>query len=468
MSNRVTVTIRDERGGNSGGIDVSRWEVAGLTERGAVDTYTSITSLAEYKTKCGARVTYGTLYDAADEFFRDGGKEMIIARVVGEDAAAAAHTFNDGSANPAMTVTALDPGAWGNSLKVQVTAGDTGGTFVLVVSLSNVVKETSPDLADITAAIAWARDRSTYIRITDPGAVGDPAVVAATSLTGGDDDRAAIVTADWTRALDTVPRSLGAMNVSAPGATSTGVQQAVTDHADATNRFAILDTIPGGDVDDFAAQASALTGEGLKRTIIVGPWAIIPGVTASTTRTIPYSAVQAALFARADATGSTAPAVNTAAFGDDNGTADYPVGLETLFTEDDLDALDDAQIIAAKVIGGKVQTTGDRTLADPDDEPQYYQAQCARTVMYIADQALKVGGRYIGKPLDPAGVTLGFFKGDLKTILTTLGPLQVGNDPATAVSATQNLSTRRLSGTLIAQPNQSAEGADIDITVEVS
>lgn len=465
---RVTVNIKNQPGSASAGADISRWAVAGLAERGSTTAPVVLRSLADYTRKLGSRVTYGVLYDCAEVFFREAGSraEMVVGRVVGPSAAAATHTFNDGSGNPAAVVTAVEVGGWGNSISVAITAGVTAGTRVYTVTYQGATVETSPELADTTAAVAWSLN-SDYFRITDPGAVGDPAAISATALTGGTDDRANIVTDSWEAPL-TLAASTGGRQLSAPGASAAGVQNLVCDIAEAANCVVLLDSIAGGDAVDIAAQQAAITSDGARRAAILAPWATGPGLTASTSRTVPYSAVQAGMTARSDRRGGTIPNVNEAVAGE-NGVSLWASGLETDFTDTELETLDAAQIIPARIDEqGRVQTYGDRTLADEDTDPQWYQLQGARTITYVAAQARKIGQPYVFKPLDPRLQTANRFKGELQTILAGLYPDQIANDPTTSVSTSQDTATRTLSGSLAAQPNPAAEAVGIDVFVEVS
>jgi hypothetical protein len=464
---RVNVTITNVRTGPSAALNCARWGVVGLTERGPTNTFTSIKSLDEYQAKLGSRVTYGLLYDCADEFFRDsGGGEMIVGRVVGPAAIAATKTFLDATSAPALVVKANSAGAWGNNVTVQIAAGVTGGTFVLTIRYNGTAVETSPELADAAAAIAWARNSSSYVVISDPGAVADPAVIAATALLTGTDDRASITTAQWITALNSIPAAVGCMQISAPGATTTAIQQAVLDHADANNRVALLDSAPGGVVGTITAAVPSLTGNGLRRGAIVGPWAYIPGLSSGTSRLIPYSAVQAALTAKSDKKGGQTPNVD-ASVAADNAQSDYVSSLEATFSDADLAFLDAGKVIGAVMVNGKATTYGDRTLANPTSDPQWYQLQSARTIMYVADQASVIGTKYLFKPLDPALVTVGSLKGELVALLDRMSPGQIFNDPGSSVSVTQDTIARKLSATITVAPNQSAETVGINIDVEV-
>ena len=123
--------------------------------------------------------TYGDLSDtfpatwAAYQFFANGGRELYVKRVVGASAASATVTLRDRAVSPlsTLTVTAVNPGAWGNDLRVAVTSASTT-TFNLKVedSLGNNL-ESFTDLSMSTTnsryVVAYVNSSSNYIRVTN-------------------------------------------------------------------------------------------------------------------------------------------------------------------------------------------------------------------------------------------------------------------------------------------------------------
>ena len=101
-----------------------------------------VRSMAEFEDKFGVRVTYSYLWDAMDCFYKEGGNQAYIARVVGPAPVVATVTLKDGTNNPTLQVNANSPGAWGNNLRVAVLQGSVGGTFVIQVSdnLGNILE----------------------------------------------------------------------------------------------------------------------------------------------------------------------------------------------------------------------------------------------------------------------------------------------------------------------------------------
>ncbi len=136
----TSVTSSAISGIGDDGQDLGTWFVAGITELGptTVSTGRPIYSLSDFVAQYGARVPYGTLYDAVDAFFRVGGAQLRVARVVGPAATFSSLTLNDraGSPLPTLTVKPKGPGSYGSRITVQVLAGSVSGTYVLVIYLT--------------------------------------------------------------------------------------------------------------------------------------------------------------------------------------------------------------------------------------------------------------------------------------------------------------------------------------------
>ena len=121
-------------------------------------------------------------------------------------------------------------------------------------------------------------------------------------LAGGDDGTVPVTDAGaLADALAVINPELGPGQVLAPGRSTMDDHAALLAHAAATNRYAILD---GGVHDDALALQSAaelLRGADEDRYgMLWGPWAVVPGIAPGTSRTVPWSPVQAALCARND------------------------------------------------------------------------------------------------------------------------------------------------------------------------
>jgi hypothetical protein len=269
-----SVEISDRPPARIAAADTAAAFMVGLTERGKGDAPVLCRSITHFESQLGARYSTPTLYDAADAYFREGGSILYVVPVLGPSKATATDTIAAAS-GVALNVFATSPGAWGNDIDV---ANDTtGGNFVLTVSYLGNVVETSPVLAT-TADAALALFTSDY----GPG------------------------------------------QVLAPGRTTTQGYKDLLAHADAFKRVALLDGADTHTVATLTSAASGLNGQtGDRFGGLFAPWAIVPGLAPGTTRTVPYSAIQAGLIARSDAKGANP---NVAAAGS-NGIPRYAVDL---------------------------------------------------------------------------------------------------------------------------------------------
>lgn len=409
----VTVTVGDAVPGRSLSTDSGTAFIVGLTDKGPTDSPVLVRSLTEARRVLGPRVSYGVTLDALETFFREGGRQAYVGRIVGPDAAAATATLSDGT-NSTLTVSAASPGDWGDALDVEISTGSESGTFTISVSDDGSVVEVSPDLADSTAAVSWA-ENSAYIRLEDLGE-GDPEGQTV-SLSGGDDDRGAISNAEVEAALALFDADLGPGQVLYPGATDEDSRLSVTDAASETNRVALLDGTDTATASTVVTEALEVRAAGNgKSAALFAPWATIPGITAGTSRTVPYSAVQAGLIARSDAATSNP---NLAVAGE-NGVARFATGLSQAYSDADRETLNDAGVTVALVKYGQVRTYGTRSLANPTTEDNWIQFQNARLASVIAAKADAVAESYLFDQIDGRGLKIAEFAGELQGILLPL------------------------------------------------
>lgn len=478
----VTVNIVDVPVVRGVASNTGKWCVVGDAERGSTTSYEHVTNMREFRERLGARVTYSALYDSAETFFRLGGRHMYVARRVGPAAVAATLELVDSGDDPALTVTANSQGAWGNNLTVQVIAGSSGGLFVLKIAYEGEVVELSPDLANAAEAIEWAEANSSYVVISDPGAVLDPKVVAATALATGADDRASISSTQTNAALARFDTSLGFAQVSAPGIYSTTVQQSVLNHCASLTRIPILDCDPADDFDEAGASITALTGEGRKRGVIVGPWAVIPGITQDTTRLVPTSAIQAANWARSDGS-ALVPLVALPVAGD-NGFAmegtfrsGFVRDLAFHWNEDEINELNAEGFAPFRIspASNVPQQYGNRTMANINTQRAWLEASSARLFAYVYWRGREIAEAYVHKPLDPRLITVNRFGAELQTFLQDLyDTQQLFNDPAQAVNVGPQVNTvvtrqaRELHADIAVAPVEGAEDVIINIGAEAA
>ena len=117
------------------GVSTSTAGFVGLAERGpVVGQPLLVTSFADYKRMYGGYLSdaaYGNarfLPYAVEQFFMNGGARAYIMRAVPADAKAGAVTAG------VLTITAANPGAWAENMRVTVAATSKAKTQVLAVN----------------------------------------------------------------------------------------------------------------------------------------------------------------------------------------------------------------------------------------------------------------------------------------------------------------------------------------------
>jgi hypothetical protein len=394
--------------------------VVGETGKGPVGTYTEIRSMTRFEAVYGKRESYTVkyVYDAVETIFREGGSTVYVSRVVGPTPTLATVKLNDqsGSADPAdvaLIVTAKNAGSWGASLNVEVTVASTNFTIIVSHDTDGVL-ENSGTLADRAAAVAWATASSDYIDIALGTSAEDPRAQGPLSLVGGTDDRANIVDAQWATALAVFDKTIGPGQVLAPGRTTTAGYTQLLSHAASNNRVALLD---GADTPTVSTltTAAALQQSDVNGRFgqLLAPWAIIPGTAPGTTRTVPYSAVQAGLIARSDLL----PASPNQAIAGKFGQPRFAVDLTQTYSDSQVNTLNDAGVTAVKFVYGGIRTYGLSSLADPDTDPLWTQFAGARLFMALDAECQAIGEEYVGETIDGHGHVFQSLRHDLEGML---------------------------------------------------
>jgi hypothetical protein len=208
------VQIIDAIAGSGGAVGTDTAFMVGLADRGVVTgpltPADALASVSEWETKFGAQQSYNaTEHAAVEAFFAEGGSRLYYGRYAGPAAAKAQASVP--TVSPKFTAVAKSVGAWANTVTVTVASG------VITVREGATVVETSPALADVTAAQAWSTG-SRYIDITPVG-TGALTDSAAVTLAGGADDRTNATDTQRQAALDRFSKALGPGQVSMPGDT---------------------------------------------------------------------------------------------------------------------------------------------------------------------------------------------------------------------------------------------------------
>lgn len=98
----------------------------GIAERGPVGEAVKIFNFTEYQNRYGGFIPNSFLSHAVYQFFNNGGTQCYTVRVAGANAAKANIVLRDrAAANPqaSLTISAINPGVWGNRLAIVVTDG---------------------------------------------------------------------------------------------------------------------------------------------------------------------------------------------------------------------------------------------------------------------------------------------------------------------------------------------------------
>jgi uncharacterized protein len=182
------------------GVSTSTAAFVGVAPRGPANAAVLIGSLDDYKQRFGEIASAAdTMGLALQAFYLNGGRSAYVCRIVADDADAASATARDTTPADALTLTAKNPGAWGNVIHYTITVGT--GTFTLNLGHRDaegdfVVDESFAGLSMSTASDAYAgtivTERS---RLVDLAVLGSDLPAATTDdagvpLTGGDDGTA--------------------------------------------------------------------------------------------------------------------------------------------------------------------------------------------------------------------------------------------------------------------------------------
>lgn len=453
----VSRSAPPSRGGAS---QTGVWHIAALAERGRTTEPVMLHSLTEYDTWFGGRASYGQR-DAVEAYFRNGGTAVNMVRIVG----------------PAATKATVDlPGANGASLAIDsVGEGEsflsvscdilTDSRFVLRVWEGNTLLNVSPPFSTPAEAANWSLNNP-HVTVRATGAEA-PVASPTVALAGGDDDRANITDEHKLAALNLITNGAGTGQVSIPGATTPAVHIGITQHAEANNRFAVLDA------PDVAVKASLLSASESARggltpiqqsyAFLVEGWVVIPGLVPGTTRTVPPSAVAAALMSAQDAvTGNpNEPAAGV------NGIPSYLLGLARPgWTDQERGELNDASVNVFREVGGSQRLYGYRTLVEANGLASgWLNAANARLRMAITAEADEIAEAFVFSQISQSKIAE--YNGVLSGML--LGYYNVGAlygdspeeafivDTGTTVNTPESIAERRLAAVIGVRMSEYAE-----------
>jgi hypothetical protein len=259
MAIGVEVITKTQTGPSTAGPRSSRFQVAGVTERGPVDANLIVKSLAQFESVFGVRTAYASnIYDTARTYWEEGGTELVVSRAVGDSASAGFLVLEDRAVAPVDTlrIEAASVGAHSAELKVEITDGAVDDTFDFLLTVNDTLVTALRNLASPAALVA-ALAGNPYVRATTLGSAtaapdNNPAALPATAVSTGADDRADVTNDTLIAALARPVKDLAGVSVdiegsavAVPGYTADSIGVALIAHAKATGKIALL--APGVD-----------------------------------------------------------------------------------------------------------------------------------------------------------------------------------------------------------------------------
>jgi hypothetical protein len=317
----------------------------------------------------GVRTSFSDAWDHLATFFSEGGGQAYVARVAGPAAAVGTLTLKDRTpVTPVDTLRfdAASSGAWSSNVTIQVADGLATNTFRVTVRYAGEIVEDYNNLTSPADAVAKFAN-SPYVKVTNLGSAtaepaNNPAVLAATTITAGSDDRASVTASHYVTALDLFNPELGDGAVAIPGQTGTTVWDGLIAHAKAYNRIALLGAARNETEANLKTAAASMNTE---YAGLFAPWVVVPGE-GNNTRVISPESYVAASRARAhrEVGQWRVPAGAIA-------TARYVTDVDQRFTSAQSDALDASKISVVRRIGASVRLYGWRSLSNDTDNWLY-------------------------------------------------------------------------------------------------
>ena len=230
---------------------------------------TLVTSWSQYVSLYGGWENDSDMHVAALLFFSNGGSRAYFHRVVGTGADVASRTFDDRAtptAAPTLTLSAKNPGAWGNALNVTISNSATAGAFDLTVYYRGTtaadIVERFTDLTMTPGTDRYAPAlliaQSKYLNGFDEGSTANlstrlPVVGSNVTLTAGQDG-ATVDQEDIAAGASGFDTILQSLVLNAPGVTDATAVNLLTTYAETRGDvFVVIDPV----VDTAANQITA-------------------------------------------------------------------------------------------------------------------------------------------------------------------------------------------------------------------
>jgi hypothetical protein len=444
----------------------SRYMVTGITERGRTSVIT-LGSLADYVAEFGGNVAYSPLYRDIECAFGEGATEVLVRRVVGPAATVGTLTLLDraGTALATIKVDASGPGAWSSDLTIQIVNGDLPNSWSMLVAYragqADEIRETFANLGtNIVEAVNAVNERSRLVKLTNQASAtvapaNIPAVLAATALSAGTDDRASVTAAVKTTALADFIADLGPASVAVPGENAATIAPAVIAHCAANRRVGILT----GAVSDSSAtiQSTADTIRALagsQYVLLAWPWVKVSDGVGGLVE-IPATGFVAGARARViEAKGPWAPAAGKAGEGRTIRETVTPVNKALS------DTLNAKGVTAIRVIQGSVRIYDWRAVT-PSSNVLYYSLSDVDVLNALAWDCLLIAEDVVFTPIDARGLGAAELGGRLEGVcnryLAADGLYPLNDDKGFKVEVLPNPALRRYDASVTVRTSQYAE-----------
>lgn len=373
--------------------------------RGPHDRALEIGSLAEFVAAFGARDTASLAYDALDILFQEGMPRAFVTRIVGVTPVKASKALVDAGAATVLTITAKEYGAYWNATTVANVVS--GGNFTLTITEPDGTVYTSGLLADTAAAVVWVATLANFTAVS--AGSNDPATLAAAAMTGGTDDRATISETQRQTASNVLEKKYGCGVYIETGATSAAAELRIAAHCAATNRIAITDIADGTSVAASVTQAGTeVNTANARRVKLNRSYANVAGLTAGTTRILPWSVIEAGIMGANDAKGVPVGQPASGRYG----VSKTALSLVTEFNDTDRATLNDARVnvAIADTDTGDIMGYGNRSLSTAAGETQF---SVQRTLMVIQAECELAAKAYVHRLVDGDQHVLGELLKDL-------------------------------------------------------
>lgn len=388
----------------------------GLAQRGPSDAAVLVNSLEEFENTFGGYASWSLLHPTIECFFEEGGTRCYIARVVGGDAASGTLELDDATGNPTIVLTANGAGDWSADVSAQVVAGTVAGTFAVKLFLDGEQIATTGNCTSREQAVGKINlhaEASKYVIASLGSDDSNPApMVSAASLSAGDDDRAAVVDADYVNALNLFNDALGTGAVSCPESASQTVYSGLLAHANDYNRVAILHGVSNASVSAIKTFAQNIVANeaNLEHGAIYFPWVYAPTAVNGVNRLIPPDGYVAAKRSKiSNTSGAHVPYAGAGS------QANFINGVVTDVDRTNGNALDDECVNAIRVINNTIRIYGARSLSQDTTNFRYITSQ--DTVNSIVTDAYRAIEPLVFTAIDGRGTTFAAVESRLISVL---------------------------------------------------